>query len=307
MKKLATKFAMVTLVVLGFVSASIAHEFRLGDIEIGHPYARAMLPGAKVGGGYLKLTNEGDVDDRLIGATSDRAGSVQLHEMKIENDVMIMRELGDGIVVPTGQTVELKPGGYHVMFMDVKEPFKEGETIKAKLTFEKAGSIDVGFVVGEPAGSAPESKHDGHSNHGDHSHMQTDPQSGDPGESIVAKMKAIFETAEKPLTVAPVVVEGDWAIAGWIQDGRGGRALLKKTGEGWSIHLCSGDGLKQANALKSMGLPEDQADALSAKLLDAEAHVDPKTLALFASFEGTVMVEGTENHSGHDAHKAHGK
>ena len=54
---------------------------------------------------------------------------------------------------------------------------------------------------------------------GDHSHMQTDPQSGDPGESIVAKMKAIFETDEKPLTVAPVVVEGDWAIAGWIQDG----------------------------------------------------------------------------------------
>lgn len=168
MKKLNANIAIITLAVFSFVSTSLAHEFKIGDMEIGHPYARAMLPGAKVGGGYLKLTNEGSADDRLLSATSERAGSVQLHEMKIENDVMTMRALDGGIAVPKGQTVELKPGGYHVMFVDVKQPFKEGETIKATLTFEKAGSVDVGFVVGAPAGGTPEIKHDDHSKHGDH-------------------------------------------------------------------------------------------------------------------------------------------
>ncbi|WP_349017738.1 copper chaperone PCu(A)C [Rhizobium sp. 32-5/1] len=130
MKKLNANIAIITLAVFSFVSTSLAHEFKIGDMEIGHPYARAMLPGAKVGGGYLKLTNEGSADDRLLSATSERAGSVQLHEMKIENDVMTMRALDGGIAVPKGQTVELKPGGYHVMFVDVKQPFKEGKRSK---------------------------------------------------------------------------------------------------------------------------------------------------------------------------------
>ncbi|SOC45163.1 hypothetical protein SAMN05892877_11437 [Rhizobium subbaraonis] len=310
MKSLTTRLAAIAIATLAFVSPALAHEFKVGDIEIGHPYARAMLPGAKVGGGYLKLTNEGSADDRLVSATSDRAGSIQLHEMKIDNGVMIMRELQGGIAVPKGETVELKPGGYHVMFMNVKQPFKEGETVKATLTFEKAGSVEVEFSVGSPAGGEPEMKHDDHAKHGDHAAMQMEPQSADPQEAIPAKMKAIFETADKPLTVGPVVVEGEWAIAGWTQEGRGGRALLKKKGDGWTIYLCSGDGLKQASALKSMGLSEDEAGTLSTKLADAETHVDPETLALFASFEGTVMVEGAEDHSdhnAHDAHKDHGK
>ncbi|WP_426128411.1 copper uptake system-associated protein [Pararhizobium sp. PWRC1-1] len=310
MKSLTTRLAAIAIATLVFISPALSHEFRVGDIEVGHPYARAMLPGAKVGGGYLKFTNEGDTDDRLVSATSDRAGSIQLHEMKIDGGVMIMRELQGGIAIPKGSTVELKPGGYHVMFMGVKQPFKEGETVKTTLTFAKAGTVEIEFVVGTPAGGAPEMKHDDHAKHDGHAAMHMKSQSADPQEAIPAKMKAIFETVDKPLTVGPVAVEGDWAVAGWTQEGRGGRALLKKKGDGWSIHLCSGDGLKQASALKSMGLSGDEASALSAKLAEAEAHVDPATLALFASFEGTVMVEGTEDQSGHnahDAHKDHGK
>lgn len=129
-----------------------------------------------------------------------------------------------------GETVELKPGGYHVMFMNVKQPFKEGETVKAALTFEKAGTVEIEFVVGAPTGGAPDMKHDNHAKHGDHATMQMEPQSADPQEAIPTKMKVIFETADKPLTVGPVAVEGDWAVAGWTQEGRGGRALLKKKG-----------------------------------------------------------------------------
>jgi periplasmic copper chaperone A len=129
------------------------HEFKVGDLEIIHPNSRAMIPGAKVGGGYLKIINHGSTDDRLVAIKSDRSDNVQMHEMSVENNVMKMRELPDGIVIPAGKTVELKKGGLHVMFMDVTQPFKEGEMVKATLVFEKAGPVDVEFKVGDASGN----------------------------------------------------------------------------------------------------------------------------------------------------------
>ncbi|MDI7862330.1 copper chaperone PCu(A)C [Rhizobiaceae bacterium n13] len=164
MKKHFLKLAICFLALLG-PGAALAHDFKIGEIEIGHPYARAMLPGAKVGGGYLELTNHGGAD-RLVSVSSDRAASVQIHEMKMDGGIMEMRELKDGIAVPADTTVELKPGGYHLMFMNVAQPFKEGEMVKATLTFEKAGSVDVELMVGPPAGGAPDMKHD-EAEHGD--------------------------------------------------------------------------------------------------------------------------------------------
>lgn len=139
-----------------------AHEFKIGQIDIGHPHSRAMLPVAKVGGGYLKIINNGPAD-RLVSASSDRAGRVEFHEMKMNGAIMEMRELEGGITIPAKTTVELKPGGYHVMFMNVTQPFKEGEMVKAKLVFEKAGSVDVEFAVGPLAG---DKGHGTHSEHG---------------------------------------------------------------------------------------------------------------------------------------------
>lgn len=150
---------------------ALAHDFKVGQFEIDHPHARAMLPGAKVGGGYLTIINNG-ADDRLVAIATTRAGDAQLHEMKIDGEVMVMRELKDGVALPAGATVELKPGGYHVMFMNVGQPFKEGETVKATLTFEKAGSVDVEFAVGPAAGGAPEKKHDAAAQPADAGHGQ---------------------------------------------------------------------------------------------------------------------------------------
>jgi hypothetical protein len=128
---------------------------------------------------------------------------------------------------------------------------------------------------------------------------------GDAAVDITAKLKAMFETEGNPLAVEPVVVAGDWAIAGWTQDGKGGRALLKRKGEGWSIHLCSGDSLKQADVLTKIGIPATDANDLAHHLAEAEKSLPAETLALFASFEGTVMVEGAEGESGH--HHGHGE
>nr|WP_280950613.1 copper uptake system-associated protein [Rhizobium esperanzae] len=124
-------------------------------------------------------------------------------------------------------------------------------------------------------------------------------------QAIPAGLKTMFETPDKPLTVMPVVVEGDWAIAGWQQDGRGGRALLKKGHAGWSVHLCSGDSLRDAAALEKIGLSKDVATGLAAKLKQAETGLDPRVLALFASFEGTVMMHAAANDAGHGGHEGH--
>lgn len=304
MKKIIASVLFVSSC-LALPGSALADAFKVGTIEIDHLYSRAMLPGAKVGGGYLNITNNG-ADDRLVSATAERAGTVQLHEMKMDGGIMVMRELKDGIAVPARSTVELKPGGYHVMFMKVSDGFKEGEEISATLTFEKAGSVEVEFKVGPAAGSAAAASHDEHANAREHHKPVSEASAltGDPQHDIPAKLKSIFETPDKPLTVAPVVVEGDWAIAGWTQDARGGRALLKKKDNGWSIHLCSGDGLKDPNALKTMGLPDADATSIAGKLSEAEKDVAPETLALFASFEGTVMVESGDAtaHGGHEGH-----
>lgn len=124
-----------------------------GELELTAGFTKAMLPGQPVGGGFVTITNKGGEDDKLVSATSDKAGEVQLHEMAMEGDVMKMRQLTDGIAIPAGETVELKPGGLHLMFFKVSEPFKEGETVNLTLTFEKAGAVDVALPVGPARGN----------------------------------------------------------------------------------------------------------------------------------------------------------
>lgn len=124
-----------------------------GDLELTAGFTRAMLPGQPVGGGFITIANKGGADDKLVSATSAQAGEVQLHEMAMEGDVMKMRQLNDGIAIPAGQTVELKPGGLHLMFYKVAEPFKEGASVNVTLTFEKAGAVDVVLPVGPARGN----------------------------------------------------------------------------------------------------------------------------------------------------------
>ncbi len=141
--------------------------FKLGDLTIEHPFSRATLPNAPVAGGFMSVTNTGTTDDRLISATSDAAGRVEVHEMAMQGDVMKMRQLKDGLPIPAGQTVMLKPGGYHIMFMDLKAPLVEGKTVTVTLTFEKAGSIEVPLEIGAP--------NQGAMKHGDHDMPATNP------------------------------------------------------------------------------------------------------------------------------------
>jgi periplasmic copper chaperone A len=134
-----TAFALVA-------AAAQAREFKAGAITIGHPYARATAAGQPTGGGFMKLVNAGG-NDKLLSATAEVSKTVELHEMRMEGDVMRMRQV-DGIELPAGKTVELKPGGYHVMFIGLKAPLKVGDSFPMKLKFEKAGEATVSVSVG---------------------------------------------------------------------------------------------------------------------------------------------------------------
>ena len=129
-----------------------AHEFKLGALTVGHPVARATAPGQPVGGAFMTITNAG-ADDRLLSISAANAASVELHTMKMEGDVMRMREV-DAIALPAGQTVKLQAGGYHVMLMGLKAPLKAGDRFPATLKFEKAGELKVEINV-EAASGAP--------------------------------------------------------------------------------------------------------------------------------------------------------
>ena len=142
--------AAVALLSVAF--AAPAHDFKLGAITIGHPYARATVPGQPAGGGFLKLKNNGG-DDRLLSASAGVSGTVELHSMSMDGDVMRMRQV-DAIALPAGKTVELKPGGLHIMFVGLKAPLKVGDSFPLKLKFEKAGEVTVEVKVEAPGQDA---------------------------------------------------------------------------------------------------------------------------------------------------------
>ncbi len=139
----------LALATLGLAAlAAQAHSFKLGAIDIGHPYARATAPGQPSGGGYLTLSNAG-ANDRLLSASADVSKSVELHTMSMEGDVMRMRQL-DAVELPAGKMVEFKPGGLHIMFIGLKAPLKKGDKFPLKLKFEKAGEVTVQVNVEAP-------------------------------------------------------------------------------------------------------------------------------------------------------------
>lgn len=132
-----------------------AHDYKLGTLEIATPWTRATAPTAKAGGGFMTITNKGSTADRLIAARSAASAKVEIHEMKMDGSVMRMRELEKGLEIPPGATVALKPGGFHLMFMELRAPFAVNGKVPVTLVFEKAGSIDVEMKVEAMGAGAP--------------------------------------------------------------------------------------------------------------------------------------------------------
>ena len=142
--------------------AATGETYKAGALVVATPWSRATPGGAKVAGGYLTITNTGSAPDRLTAVALSAAASGEVHESTNAGGVVRMHPVEGGLEIKPGATVELKPGGYHVMFMGLKQPLKEGQRLSGTLTFEKAGTVQVEFAVrglGAQNAGAPEHRH----------------------------------------------------------------------------------------------------------------------------------------------------
>ena len=128
------------------------------QVSAEHPWTRATPPGARTGAGFMQLKNAGAAD-RVVGASSPVAGRVEMHITVREGDVMKMREV-KGFDVPAKGSFELKPGGAHLMLMDLKRPLKKGEKVPLTLKLEKGGELKLELVAEEAGARTP--SHKGH-------------------------------------------------------------------------------------------------------------------------------------------------
>lgn len=142
-----------------FAAPSVAADVTIGSLRISEPWSPATPSGAKVAVGYFTITNTGTEPDRLVGGSMEVSGRFEIHEMVMTENVMRMRGMKSGLEIKPGQTVVLKPGGNHAMFMDLKQPLKEGQIVKGTLVFEKAGPVAIEYQAAPIGARAPNSGH----------------------------------------------------------------------------------------------------------------------------------------------------
>ncbi len=142
--------AALTLAALYGVTKSQAHQSSIGDLVIEHAWSRETKATDDVAAGFMNIVNNGPDADTLISVTATISDKVQLHNMRMNGDRMEMFEMADGIEIPADATVQLKPKSLHVMFFKIKDHPKQGDEFHGTLTFKKAGTVDVEFMVESP-------------------------------------------------------------------------------------------------------------------------------------------------------------
>ena len=150
----ARRFLLAAVATLLALPAT-AEDYKIGSLEITTPWTRATPPSARTGGGFMTITNKGTTADRLVAVRSSVSDKVEIHEVQMDGSVMRMREVAKGLEIAPGATVMLKPGGYHIMFMELKAPLAKDTKVPLTLVFEKAGSLDIQLNV-EAMGSTPQ-------------------------------------------------------------------------------------------------------------------------------------------------------
>lgn len=144
---LALAFALV------LTSPTLAHEVTVGDLQIIHPHIPQPAATAKTAGGYMAIVNSGSETDRLIGIETDIAAKAEVHESKVDANGIGTMDAVPALEIPPGGTVILEQGGYHVMLMGLAGKLTEGEMHKATLIFERAGRVEIEFMIEPPMGA----------------------------------------------------------------------------------------------------------------------------------------------------------
>ncbi len=140
-------FFYIALASIFFATSTFGGDAIIGDLKIKHAWTRVPPGVSTATAGYLTIYNNGDEPDTLIGSTTKVAKKLAIHEMKLTDGVMKMRPVENGIPIPPNSLIELKPGGFHLMFTNLTKPLNEGQSVPVSLIFEKAGEVTVMFNV----------------------------------------------------------------------------------------------------------------------------------------------------------------
>jgi periplasmic copper chaperone A len=162
MHHLTRTAVLLALALTTGASGAIAEDYSIGTLQIGNPWTRATPKGSMVAGAYMKITNKGSAPDRLVGGTTAVADRFEVHSMVTEQGVAKMRPVEGGLEIKPGETVDLKPGSFHVMLTGLKQPLEKGQKVKGTLEFEKAGKIDIEYAVEALGVSSPAPAKHGH-------------------------------------------------------------------------------------------------------------------------------------------------
>ena len=153
MTRFLTPILGLATIAIAIAAPVAAHDFKAGSLTLKHPWTRATA--GKVGGGFVEIVNAGKTPDTLLSASSPAADKVEIHTMTMDNGIMRMRPLPNGITVPAGATASLKPGANHIMLIGLKAPLVEGAQVPLTLNFAKAGPVKVQLKVEAAGASAP--------------------------------------------------------------------------------------------------------------------------------------------------------
>ncbi len=143
------KYIILILTVLIFPKIIYSHDYYLGKLTIDHPYIIKPMPGMKAASGYLVIKNKGNESEYLINIESLFSKNIELHEMTMVGDVMNMKKISNGLEIPSGKEIELKPGGFHIMFKNLNKELLTGSKEKVILHFKNTGKIIVSFEISD--------------------------------------------------------------------------------------------------------------------------------------------------------------
>lgn len=154
-------FSRGAMALLALLSAQVlvghaaAADYKLGTLQITQPWARATPKGADSGAAYLTVTNTGTAAQRLSCVSSDAAAQCQIHEMSMTGSVMKMRPVEGGLEIKPGETITFKPGGYHIMLVDLKAQLQQGKTVEATFKADDGTTVQVEFPIAAIGAPAP--------------------------------------------------------------------------------------------------------------------------------------------------------
>ena len=156
-------FTLFITLIIGSVASAYAEPLKFNHIIIDNVWIKDTPPNHKTTAGYLTIENLGDTDERLLSVSSSFADKGEIHQMKMDGEVIKMRPIPDGLIIPAGEIIYLKPGSFHLMFMKLNLQIIAIQTLELTLTFENLGSVIVPVAVkSAPVSDNPSSKKHNH-------------------------------------------------------------------------------------------------------------------------------------------------